>query len=220
MPECTLLWQSVQEASLITASKIESIAISDLLRNAHVNNAMLFAIVMYTFDLCLLTPDYSKKQCWYFALNLRLRKRDKAFLQVGHGYLYYLMTGLTRLKPYGDGIGGILWRGIDAEGSERVLREYTDGRHFHWRGFSSATPDLRVAKSFAGLGGVILRIDLVNRGSASRDIRILSAITDESEILILPNFSAVVTGEATFNPEIGLKVIDVKELAAKPIDFF
>ena len=68
-----------------------------------------------------------------------------------------------------------------SEGRDLLLRNYQRGRKVHWSGFSSASPSREVALQFAGVGGVLLRLDLLPQGSRARDIRALSALRAEEE---------------------------------------
>jgi hypothetical protein len=220
LPECKFVRESVEEVGRITASKLESPELGSMLRGANITGAMLFAIILYTFDLCMITTDYRREQCWYHALNVHLRERKADFLRVCHGYIYFLMTGLTRLAPYGEGHAAVLYRGIDSTGRERAIRDYHDGRRLHWSGFSSATPDLNVARNFAGPDGLILRIRLLKKGSQARDIRALSALQQENEVLLLPNFPTIVNEEAKFDPSLGVHVVDLKEMSKAGTSIF
>lgn len=127
------------------------------------------------------------------------------------------MTGLNRLPAWQ---GEVLYRGIDAGGATRARREYTDGRICHWSGFSSASMSVDPARNFAGPGGVIVRICLLKTNSRSRDIQDLSAFAGEDEILLLPNFKTMVIKETTYDAEIGMNVIDLKEKAETKADVF
>merc|ERR1719263_295619 len=103
------------------------------------------------------------------------------------------MTGLARFPSYAS--GRYLYRGIDSQGAELARKEYHGGRVCHWSGFSSTTPTICVAQSFAkadGSDGLILRIKILKQSSRSRDIRSLSAIQNEDEVLLLPNFCMLV----------------------------
>ena len=62
----------------------------------------------------------------------------------------------------------------------------------YWSGFSSASPDRTVALGFAGPGGVLLRIRVQPRASKARNVRLLSAITIEQEV-ILPLTQLIMT---------------------------
>ncbi len=69
-----------------------------------------------------------------------------------------------------------------SEGRELLLHNYQRGRKIHWSGFSSASLSREVALRFAGAGGVLLRLDLLPRGSRARDIRDLSVLRGEEEV--------------------------------------
>ncbi len=58
------------------------------------------------------------------------------------------------------------------------------GVQVYWSGFSSATPDRTIAMGFAGPGGVLLRIRVQPRASKARNVRLLSAITIEQEVIL------------------------------------
>ncbi len=87
--------------------------------------AYVAAIIMYTFDISLLTPESKPEDNFYHRLNSALRRRDPAFLSEGSAYMYYLMRGLESLPPYTGEVGGWLWRGVSAEGRDMVVQEYT-----------------------------------------------------------------------------------------------
>jgi hypothetical protein len=80
---------------------------------------------MYTFDICLINTGCAPEDNFYFLLNNALRRRDPAFMKEGRAYMYYLMLGLESLPAYSGEAGGWLWRGISAEGHDRVVQEYT-----------------------------------------------------------------------------------------------
>jgi hypothetical protein len=69
-------------------------------------------------------------------------------------------------------------------GQQSILRTAPGGAiQVYWSGFSSASPNREVALEFAGYGGMLLRIRVQPRGSRARDVRLLSAITRENEVL-------------------------------------
>mmetsp|Transcript_69386 Transcript_69386/g.185132 ORF Transcript_69386/g.185132 Transcript_69386/m.185132 type:complete len:310 (+) Transcript_69386:405-1334(+) len=167
----------------------------------------LAAIVMFTLETVRWEPGPKPDPDgnFYSRLNRRLRERDRESIDRIEGYLFLLMRGLLTLPSY----QGVLWRGVDAKGRERCLQEYTVGRKVHWSAFSSTTPDREVAEMFAGPRGVLLRITLPKeRRSKARDIHKLS-VFDEREVLLLPNFSFVVSD--TGKLENGYDVIDLLE---------
>jgi hypothetical protein len=83
------------------------------------------AIVMYTFDICLINSGCTPEDNFYFLLNNALRRRESAFIKEGGDYMYYLMVGLESLPAYTGEAGGWLWRGISAEGRDRLEQECT-----------------------------------------------------------------------------------------------
>jgi hypothetical protein len=78
------------------------------------------------------------------------------------------------------GVGFAMYR----EGRDALSQHYSQGRPVHWSGFSSASPNRKVALNFAGAGGVLLRLVLLHKGSRSRDIHRLSAISSENEVIL------------------------------------
>jgi hypothetical protein len=83
---------------------------------------------MYTFDLSLITLESSPENNFYHLLNQALRRRDPAFLREGSAYMYYLLKGLEALPAYTLDTGSWLWRGVSAEGRNRVVEQYTEMR--------------------------------------------------------------------------------------------
>lgn len=213
LPGVKYLDETIEEASRITQSKLEQPAVRQLLRSNGIDNSMVFAVVMYTFDLCLiaLPNTYNRSNTFYYVLNQNLRKRNGEFLKLAHGYLYYLMTGLYHLPP----TSGYVYRGIDKDGARGARRKLCEGCKLHWSGFSSATPNLPVAKDFARGGGIVLQIKLLNTDSKSRDIRALSALPREEEILLLPNIQLFVV-QGAVNRE-GTDFIDLMEMQDKRV---
>jgi hypothetical protein len=173
--------------------------------------SMVFAIVMFTFDTCLIKTDSVRERNFYFILNRELRKREPKFLKEAHGYLYYLMTGLSRLPP----VALVVYRGIDAEKADDAKQAFKVGQRLQWSSFSSTTKDVNQAKHFAMAGGLILRIQLLPQDSYARDISELSAIRQEAEVLLLPNISLIVTNT---NDEIeGIPTVDLMEISQEVV---
>jgi len=215
MPEATHLEASVQESSKITRSKLENPCVKAILDEFAITAAMLFAIVLYTFDLSLIVTGSVREECFFYVLNEKLRKREGTFLKNCHGYLYYLMTGLCKLPPYSK--SECLYRYIDAKGAARARAEYRQGRSIHWSGFSSASTEPQ--KSFGAGGGLLIRIWLAEN-SRSRDLALLSAFPNEKEVLLLPNFKAMVSKKAHEDASLGAEVIDLIEAAEESVDVF
>merc|ERR1740121_1154562 len=133
-------------------------------------------------------------------------KRSTGILRSAWGYLYLLMTGLSRLPA----VVGVVFRGISKEKAPAALKKLRRGYTSHWSGFSSASTFKQVALDFARDGGCVLRVQLQEgHPSQARDIRELSPYIDEGEILLLPNFRTIVTNATV---EMGVNFIDLMEL--------
>lgn len=190
--------------------------ISESLKSRTSHGIRVFAVVVYTFDLCLIKVKElaARENNFYYILNEKLRKRSGDFLHVAHGYLYYLMTALDRLLP----MTGVVFRGIDKEKAAAAMEKFKAGMRFHFSAFSSTSPNYSVAAAFASGGGLILRTKLLDENSMSKDIHELSAFgSTEAEVILLPNFKCFVTG----TQENGIDIIDLmEELPAETaIDF-
>eukprot|EP00812_Abedinium_dasypus_P010109 NODE_374_length_1621_cov_233.993614.p1 GENE.NODE_374_length_1621_cov_233.993614~~NODE_374_length_1621_cov_233.993614.p1 ORF type:complete len:367 (+),score=91.72 NODE_374_length_1621_cov_233.993614:3-1103(+) len=204
LPNVEFLGEAVEECKRITMSILEEPAAMQV-----GERGMIFAIVLYTFDTSLISSTAKREYNLYYLLNSMLRTRSPQFLKAAHGYLYFLMTGLSRLPP----ATGQLYRGIDAERAPMARAKFRQGRRLYFSSFSSATPELPVAMQFAGAGGLVLRTTLLPEGSQARDIKELSAFgATEAETLMLPNFRSVVTGTKT---ESGVEFIDLTEMATE-----
>jgi len=222
--QVALLPETVREVNRMAKSKLEDPSVTLLLGQFNITKAMLWAIILYTFDLSLIDYKAVKQSNFYYALNRMLRERNAKLLRQCAGFLYYLMTGLMRLPPFLNE-DGVLYRGIAASGADRAKAKYHQGRSCHWSGLSSASPSLKGPLDFAnseGSGGLILRIRLLElpQISGARDIRPFSCFPDEDEILLLPNFRTFVTQRAKFDGDVGMDVIDLFEKDDEDTDVF
>lgn len=172
---------------------------------------MVFAIVLYTFDVNLVALGHPKAANFYFQLNAKLRLREGHFLKAAHSYLYYLMTGLSRLPCH----SGSVFRGIDAEKADSARNKFKQGSKHHWSAFSSSTLNIALAEDFSKYGGIILKINLLSSNSRSKNISILSAIPSEEEVLLLPNLPLLVIGCSTTS--LGTEMIELCEVEDAPV---
>jgi hypothetical protein len=78
------------------------------------------AVVMYTFDMSIIDAGFLPEENFYFLLNNAMRCREEAFIRDGSAYMYYLMRCLESLPAY---TGDWLWRGISAQGRDRMVQE-------------------------------------------------------------------------------------------------
>jgi hypothetical protein len=174
------------------------------------------AIIMYTFDVRNVRPEegLQRSDTFFDKLNISMRARscEAGFL----GFLYYLMNGLEELPSYNA--SGTLWRGIrlSAEKRAKLAEEYSVGRTVTWSGFTSASVDETVSMGFAGSdeGGVLIKIGILQGGkSRSRDISMISAFSNEKEVLLLPNIKLVVTSGLEMDSAGGVWRMQLQEMA-------
>ncbi|CAK9002627.1 unnamed protein product [Durusdinium trenchii] len=189
----------MEQMLLETSQATKALDLSEL--PEQVSGEMRFAIVLYMSGLKLFNPLGFPRQSLGFLLDEHLFKQDQQLLKQAHGFLYYLMTGLSRLpswpQPY-------LYRGVGAESREA----YVSGRTCFWPGLCFATSNASQARLSAGPAGVILRIRVLQEGSHSRDLRSICRHTDA---ILLPNFKTQVLQEAKFDSTIGLEVVEFVE---------
>jgi len=97
----------LQEAANTTATKADTEE-AKLIGNM----SMVFAIVLFTMDLSGVVPDPCDQESnFYYVFNQQLRRRKSEFMPPAQGYLYFLMTGLSRLpSARGYVFGGIVLR--------------------------------------------------------------------------------------------------------------
>eukprot|EP00440_Ansanella_granifera_P060529 gb/GFBE01065605.1/.p1 GENE.gb/GFBE01065605.1/~~gb/GFBE01065605.1/.p1 ORF type:complete len:622 (+),score=141.29 gb/GFBE01065605.1/:1-1866(+) len=166
---------------------------------------MLYALVLLTFDLgqVLAKDDFKEDGSFRFAFNRLLRERDPDLMQEGHLYLYYLMTGLSRVPSS----GGAVYQGMEESQMEQALEVLREGSQHYWPCFTFAERLFKDMQKYRE--GMVLRINLLGSGSRSRDISQLSALCDTHEVLLLPNFRFQV-GNISFKK--GIKILELNEI--------
>jgi hypothetical protein len=142
----------------------------------------VMAIGFYTYDLGIKAK--SKADNFYYQFNKALKSRDQNF-HAFRGYIYHLQMGLSRLPDF----KGNVYRGVPD--AKFIIENYTDRRKIHWASYSSTTTELSVAKQFAGDGGIVIKIDIIN----GKSIYDYSFLPVEHEILLSPNMCFVVNGD-------------------------
>merc|ERR1711939_471036 len=75
----------------------------------------------------------------------------RTFLEDAHGYLWLFMTALDRLPR----ATGRVYRGISKDKVAQALELFKVGKRVHFTAPSSTTPVFGVAKSFAGVDGIV-----------------------------------------------------------------
>ena len=83
------------------------------------------------------------------------------------------------------------YRGFPSSDRDVILQQYKKRRPIQWGAFTSATTDVEAARGFAGVGGVVIKIDVAD----GKDICPLSFFAREREILLSPNHKFLVTSE-------------------------
>ena len=175
--------QLVAEAEKITSSLLQ-------FREAPGGNPMFaFAIVCYTLDVKQFGAKGSEN--FFELINKMLQERDPVLLDGSMGYLHYLFGGLRSLPkaPQRE-----YFRGIPKAALGIFKEHYTLGRVVHWSGLTSVSGSIAVARKFAGLGGILVRVTAFT----ARAIRDWSAFAYEDELLLFPNFEAMVCKELHF----------------------
>jgi len=145
------------------------------------------ALGFYTWDIRFSFGGQQDGNFFYI-LNRMLCERNFQKMSEWRGYLYYLQMALSKIPD----TACTVYRGISAAGVDVIRSEYVVGRPVHWSSYSSTTPNLHTAKSFAnenGKKGVILQIEVIN----GKEIQNYSAIPGEREILLSPNMKFFVS---------------------------
>jgi len=113
---------------------------------------------------------------------------------------FYLLS-----KNFPD-VATTVYRGIPANCKEGIEKDYKQNRPIHWSGFSSATKEEEIAKSFAGPNGILFRIRVFN----GKEINQCSFVPNEKEILLSPNMKFKVTNALHLEPN-GFFYVDLEE---------
>jgi len=168
---------------------------------------MLFAIILYTFDMALIGKKKisMKKNNFRFIFSKTLRERDNDFIQVSHGYLYYLLTGLTRLPV----ATGVVYQGIHKENVEKALEVLKEGSTHVWPTCTSGGRLLNYMAEFQD-EGIVLLIHLHPQRAQATDLSKITAISNTDEVLLWPNFRVRVKGE--LKQKRGFNVIECQEM--------
>jgi hypothetical protein len=162
----------------------------------------LHAVVAYTHDL----QHGRKEGNFYFEQNWQLRDRSPAGRKQLHETwgvpVHYLLKALHRLPNF----AGICYRGFPSTDRDVILQQYKKGRPIQWGAFTSTTTNVEAARGFAGVGGVVIKIDVTD----GKDICPLSFFATEMEILLSPNHKFFVTSETGgYTDDAGYTVVEL-----------
>jgi len=191
----------IAEVEQIAASKVD-----DPMVQRVGDPAMTAAIILFTFDLCLIRSHgtYQDENNFYWSFNGLLRQRARKTMEAAHGFLYLFFTGLSRLPS----ATGTTYRGINAGKTSIITDKFKRGKRVHFLSVSSTTPSFEVARHFAGDKGVVFRFQLLGENSKARDISAFTPFDNEVEIILMPTFTCVCTLISNVD---GVEVIDLVE---------
>ena len=140
------------------AEELEFIDAAEPLVAAIDNADGLHAVVAYTHDL----QQGRKEGNLYFEQNKQLRDRSSAgrqqLLETWGICVHYLLKALHRLPHF----VGICYRGFPSIDRDVILQQYKKRRPIQWGAFTSTTTDVEAARRFAGVGGVVIKIDVAD----------------------------------------------------------
>ena len=199
MSGCPQLPLLVDECKKIAGSKVD--AKVDALK--YLAPQELFALVVWSFDLSMVDPSADYTSNFYYQCNKILQDRDQKVAKL-KGYLHFIFKGLQNMPN----VKVDVFRGLKARSMPTIHKFYSQGQKVHWSGFSSTTTNFNVARNFAGHGGIVIKLKIVSGkilGSAS-------ALAREEEILLMPNFAAVVISDIYRDRGSGMQCIDLAEV--------
>ena len=120
-------------------------------------------------------------------MTLPVRAKVKTMMATWGVCVHYCLKALSLLPD----VSTTCYRGFPARDRDAILVAYKKGRPVQWAGFTSTTTDLATARSFAGEGGVICKLDV----QSGRDVGPISFFPTENELLLSPNHKFIVTSE-------------------------
>ena len=166
-----------------------------------------FAMYMYTCDAQYL----SQSQQFFAVLNTGLRARQDAWFRLWMPFMYYLTKALRTLPD----VETTVYKGMRMPSN---VDKYDGKKKVHWSGFSSTTTDESIARGFAGVGGLVLKIDIQN----GKNVQPFSWFgTDEAELVLTPNMEFMVcrAGKAAKKPYVvdGITYIDLLQLPSETL---
>ena len=141
----------------------------------------------------------------YFELNHALRQRGgvqrTAALQLWGGYLYYLLSGLSKLTD----VETVVYRGYPDKA--KVVEQYKVGRPIQWGAFSSTSTSVAATKGFTDQEhGVIFKLTV----QSGKVIKAYSYFPSEDEVLLSPQARFVVSS-ALYEGADGFTSLDLVE---------
>ncbi|KAH3759043.1 hypothetical protein Pelo_9168 [Pelomyxa schiedti] len=154
----------------------------EIIASCHLTREEVLAIVIYTFDIGVSGPT---QENLYYVLNRDLRNRLAFKIEIWSSFLFTLLSALAKLPNF----KGVTYRGLPADAVATMRREYINERIVRWTGFTSTGKHESAARGFAGRGGVLIKLLLLN----GRAIQDLSYVSMEDEVIVSPNTTFQVT---------------------------
>jgi len=192
------------------AGMVEDVALrleEDGIPPSHLEYNSRFALYTYTFHVNHLPPA---KQ-FYAVLNAGLRSRQEGWFTLWMPFIYYLTRALRELPD----VVTTVYKGMAMPAN---VDKYNGKKKILWSGFSSTTTSEAVAQKFAGIGGLVLKIEVGN----GKDVQPHSWFgTSEAELVLSPNMEFFVEGypKATKKPYAyaGRTYIDLVQLPTETL---
>jgi hypothetical protein len=135
------------------------------------------AIVLYTME------EIPRETSLYYVLNLALRNKVRAAVNLWRDYIWLLLHALRKLPPSTE---ATVFRGCKKSPADLGI-ELSKGFEFTWSSFTSTATTQGVMQTFLGKSDprTLMTIKMVE--SSGRDIRDFSLYPGENEILFPPN---------------------------------
>lgn len=139
------------------------------------------ALEKYNQNSILLTRDesaaiylYTMQTTLFLSLNEALRSENRETLKPWLAFLKLFMTALEKIPS----IRTTVWRGINCDDT---LTYVDDDVHIWWS-VNSCSLDASVIKPFLNDNGTVFVIEAIH----AKDISVLSAVSDEKEVILMP----------------------------------
>jgi hypothetical protein len=161
----------------------------------------IYSVLLYTCDTGTGSPSQ-----FYYILNKALRESsaDPHRASLFDEYLVIFKSGVALLPAIASASFRGLSSRVGCDVREVARAEYTLGRTVCFQSVTSTSSDEGVSRSFA-VGGVLLKMGLLH----GRDIRQLSCIPNEAEVIVVPGTRFSVA--RTSYDDSGVLCVDLQE---------
>jgi hypothetical protein len=166
-------------------------------------------IALYTYDLGMASVTENGSDNFFFACNAVLRNRESARFKALRPFIALFKSAVAALPVQ----IGVVYRGVPATAADEIATHYVRGMTVYWSGITSVTADFNVARRFAGDGGVVFRVHMVD----GRDLRPYSCYPPEHECVLLPNAKLVVANHCRVDG--GIKLYELQQTVTSEYRF-